>query len=233
MAHSTPSQPTGQWIGSEPAGAARRVYLGVLQDLEAGRMVPGQRLVETDLTVRFEVGRNAVREAMQHLAVRGVVDLSPNRSPAIRRLDLAESLEVLDVAEAMTRLVARAAAAHCRPCHVERLNAALEDLASAAETGETAPFSSARRNFYRILLLIGGNRELQRLFPAISIHVIHAQYRSNRLQRIRLADYRAIAAAVAAGDSERAERAAVSHVGNVRAVIRALDVDGGKDRFAQ
>src|SRR3546814_8722103 len=72
----------------EPAGSARPVFLGILRDLETGRMVPGQRLVETELASRHGVGRNAVREAMQHLAARGVVDLSPNRSPAIRKLDL-------------------------------------------------------------------------------------------------------------------------------------------------
>src|SRR3546814_14040142 len=68
--------------------SARPVFLGILRDLETGRMVPGQRLVETELASRHGVGRNAVREAMQHLAARGVVDLSPNRSPAIRKLDL-------------------------------------------------------------------------------------------------------------------------------------------------
>lgn len=216
------SSPPFHWPGPEPAGAARRVYLGILQDLESGRMVPGQRLIETDLAARFEVGRNAVREAMQHLAVRGVVDLSPNRSPAIRRLDLAETFEVLDVAEAMTRLVARAAAKGFRDEHDNLLSAALDELAAAAPDGEAAAFSRARRGFYRALLLIGGNREAQRLFPAIGIHIIHAQYPSPRLRGIRLADYQAIARAVAARDVDAAERAATGHVDNVRAVIREL-----------
>src|SRR3546814_6211209 len=58
---------------------------------------------------------------------------------------------------------------------------------------------SSDLRFCRSLLLIGGNRELQRIFPAIGIHIIHAQYPSTRLQGIRLADYQAIARAVAAG----------------------------------
>ena len=91
--------------------------------------------------------------------------------------------------------------------------------AQAAASGEPAAFSRARRAFYRRLLLIGGNRELQRLFPAIGMHVIHAQYPSPRLQGIRLADYQAIARAVAAGDAEAAESAAIAHVANVRTVI--------------
>jgi DNA-binding GntR family transcriptional regulator len=213
---------SAHWLGPEPAGSAQRVYLGILQDLEGGRMVPGQRLIETDLASRFEVGRNAVREAMQHLAVRGVVDLSPNRSPAIRRLDPAETFEVLDVAEAMTRLAVRAAAAGFRTEHGTLLAAAIDELTEAAPGGEAAAFSRARRDFYRALLLIGGNRELQRLFPAIGIHIIHAQYPSPKLRGIRLADYQAIARAVLARDAAAAEHAASEHVDNVRAVIREL-----------
>ena len=210
------------WLGPAPAGSARRVYLGIIGDLDAGRMVPGQRLVETELAQRFSVGRNAVREAMQHLAGRGVVDLSPNRSPAIRRLDIAEIGEVLDVAKAMTRLVARSAAARYRPAHAEGLEATLDELAKAAASGETGQFNRARRGFYRTLLLIGGNRELQRLFPAIGTHIIHAQYPSPRMQGIRLADYQAIARAIMAGDADGAEAAAAAHVDNVRAIVVEL-----------
>ncbi|ATE66456.1 GntR family transcriptional regulator [Rhizorhabdus dicambivorans] len=221
MAALSSSGPAEPWPGPEPSGSARRVYLGILGDLEAGRMVPGQRLVETELAQRFEVGRNAVREAMQHLAGRGVVDLSPNRSPAIRRLDLAECFEVLDVAETMTRLVARSAARRFGPDHADALERAITDLAEAA-AGEPVQFSAARRRFYRTLLLIGGNRELQRLFPGIGTHIIHAQYPSPRMQGIRLADYQAMARAIAAGDGEGAEAAAGAHVEHVRSVIREL-----------
>src|SRR3546814_7242440 len=83
-------------------------------------------------------------------------------------------------------------------------------------------FGAARRRFYRSLLLIGGNRELQRIFPAIGIHIIHAQYPSTRLQGIRLADYQAIARAVAAGAPDAAEAAAVAHVETVRGIVREL-----------
>lgn len=221
-APSSPPVELGHWLGNEPAGTARRVFLGILQDLEAGRMVPGQRLIETDLAARFEVGRNAVREAMQHLVARGVVDLSPNRSPAIRRLDLSETMEVLDVAATMTGLAARAAAIGYQSHHAALLDGSINGLDHAASAGEAALFSRARRGFYRAILLIGGNRELQRLFPAIGIHIIHAQYPSNRLQGIRLADYRAIARAIAASDIANAERRAIAHVENVRAVIREL-----------
>ncbi len=222
MTANDPAAMTAHWPGPEPAGSARRVYLGILGDIDGGRMVPGQRLVETELALRFEVGRNAVREAMQHLAGRGVIDLSPNRSPAIRSMDLAECFEVLDVALAMTRLAVRAAASGYGPSYGAALDLAIADLVEAAASGEAAQFSRARRGFYRTLLLIGGNRELQRLFPAIGMHIIYAQYPSPRLQGIRLADYQAIGRAIAAGDPDGAEAEAIAHVAHVRAIITEL-----------
>lgn len=207
-------------LAPEPYGASQRVYLGIMQDLEARRMVPGQRLIETDLAQRFGVGRNAVREAIQRLAVRGVVDPSRNKSPSIRILDLAETNEVLDVAAAMTGLAARTAAlgfdATRHGAMLKRAMQALEDVGTTAEPGD---FSRARRQFYRALLSIGGNRELHRLFPAIGMHIIYSQFQSPRLQQVRMVDYRTICDAVMACDPKAAELAGQNHVEHVRSLI--------------
>lgn len=208
------------WSGPEPSGATRRVYLGIMEDLEQRRMVPGQRLVETELATRFGVGRNAVREAMQHLAVRGVVDLTRHRSAAIRKLDRTETLEVLEVAEAMTCLAVRAAAKNYdAEIHDDLFSRAMADLSAAASADEPGLFSSARRRFYRALLAIGGNRELQRLFPAIGMHIIYSQYQSPRVQAIRVTDYHSIHAAIVAGNADAAEKDGRAHVEHIRQVI--------------
>lgn len=209
----------------EPAsgGSSQRVYFGVMQDLEQGRMVPGQRIVETDLAQHFGVGRNAVREAIQQLAARGVVDLSRNRSPMIRTVDFDEAMEILDVASALTALMLRAAAMHyVADTHDDLLAFAMHMLTEADEIDEPGMFSRARRNFYRTLLVMGRNRELQRIFPAVGMHILYAQYQSRRLRGVRIADYRRIIAVVSSGDADAAEQAGKQHVANVRQIIREL-----------
>ena len=89
--------------------------------------------------------------------------------------------------------------------------------------------AAARRHFYRLLLQIGGNRELQRLFPAIGMHIIYAQYQSRKLRGIRLADYRDIIDAVAANDLAAAETAGRTHVDNVRRVIEQIHAPAAPD----
>lgn len=215
----TPSVP----VSGETGGASQRVYRGIMRDLEEGRLVPGQILSETSLAGQYGVGRNAVREAMQHLAARGVVDLSRNRSPTIRRLDHAETLEILDVAGALTALAVQAAALRYDPvAHAALVTGALDALAQADAEDEPGAFSRARRHFYRVLLRIGENRELLRLFPAISMHIIYAQYQTPRLRGIRLADYRAIMAAVTGGDAEAAAAAGRNHTDHVRSAIEHI-----------
>jgi DNA-binding GntR family transcriptional regulator len=199
------------------AGASEQVYLGIIRDLEDHRMVPGQRLVVTDLALRFGVGRNAVREAIQRLAARGVIDTSRNKSPSIRSLDLAETLDVLDAAAAMTALAASAAARAFRAeLHADMLEATECNLTGMEATPVPGAFSRARRRFYRTILTIGGSRELQRLFRAIGMHILYSQFRSRRLQDARIVDYCAISEAISAQDIRAAKRASHNHVRDVR-----------------
>ncbi len=204
----------------QAAGASQRVYHGILQDLEQHRMVPGQRLIETELALQFGVGRNAVREAMQRLAVRGVVDLKPNQSASIRKLDKEETIEILEVAADLTSLAAKIAAGQYEAAaHGDMFEQVMRDFTACEDLRQPSEFSRTRRQFYRTLLQIGGNRELQRLFLAIGVHVIYSQHQSYELQQIRLADYRDIYAAVCAGDVARAAKAGRAHVDHERDFI--------------
>ncbi|MFJ4292798.1 GntR family transcriptional regulator [Cupriavidus sp. NPDC089707] len=206
----------------DPAGrsASDTVFFGIMNGLDLGSFVPGQRLVETDLVTHFGVGRNSVREALQRLAAEGIVDLPRHRGAIIRRLTLQETLDVLDVAERMTGLLARAATRGSgnRPL-AQALRASVQALVAAEKAHDDEAFSSARRNFYRTMLEMGDNRELRRLFPSIHMPIVHAQHRLASLRQMRLDDYRHIATAVLTGGPERAEAAGAAHVQNVRRAI--------------
>lgn len=203
------------------------VFQGILRELEAHALVPGQRLVEVDLAAHFGVGRNSVREALQRLAAEGVIELSRHKGAAIRSLSQQETLDVLDVAERMLGLLARTAVRGLEQASARTsLQDTLEQLAQADQAQDGAAFARARRRFYRVLLDMGGNQELKRLFPTILMPVVHAQHRLPSLQKMRLADYRRIAEAVLDGDPDQAEIAASQHVDNVRTTIKMARAAG-------
>lgn len=207
-------------VRPQPASASDSVFFGVVNALEAQALVPGQRLVEMELASHYGVGRNSVREALQRLEAQGFVDLFRNRGAAVRLLTLRQTLDVLDVAERMTGLLARTAARG--PIDAEQgalLAAALEQLAQADAAEDADGFARGRRHFYRALLALAGSAELRRLFPAIQMPIVYAQYRLPGLQKLRLRDYQAIARAVLAGAQEQADAAGMAHVGQVRALV--------------
>lgn len=201
--------------------AARRVSRGLMEGLEQGRVSPGQRLVETDLAAEYGVGRNAVREAIQWLAAHNAVDVVRFRSASIRRLGPQETLDVLSVAEPLTGLTARAAAErYDADRHAAALAAALGELVRADDETTPGAFSRGRRHFYRTMLEIGDNRELDRLFPALGLHILHAQYRSAGLRRARLQDFHAMAEAIRRKDSSAADAAGRIYVQRLREAVQ-------------
>jgi DNA-binding GntR family transcriptional regulator len=200
--------------------ASETVFSGIIRALEARQLVPGQRLVEVDLTATFGVSRNSVREALQRLAAEGIVELLRHKGAAIRLLSVEETLDVLDVAERITGLLACAAArAVAKGARGTPLADAIRRLVESDGAGDTEGFARARRNYYRALLALANSRELRRLFPAVQMPIVYAQYRLPGLQQIRLQDYRVIAREVLAGDEEAADLAAMAHVRNVREEI--------------
>ena len=209
----------------EERSASDIVFAGILSGLELQRFVPGQRLVEADLAERFQVGRNSVREALQRLSAEGLVEILRHKGAMIRLLTLQETMDVLEVAEQMTGLLAKSAARGKKSLDDLRLlKTSVKDLAPSHRVHDLEAFSKARRTYYRALLRLSGNKELRRIFPAIQMPIVHAQYRPKGLQEIRVTDYRRIAEAVLAGDPVAAEAAGIAHVANVRAAIVASQV---------
>ncbi|CAN5729197.1 hypothetical protein BH09PSE5_BH09PSE5_08270 [soil metagenome] len=207
----------------ELVSASDNVFFGIVRGLEAHSFVPAQRLVEGDLATRFNVGRNSVREALQRLNAEGIIEIQRHRGAVIRSLSMRETLDVLDIAELMNGLLARTAALRIKGSgRASALRAVMKELKAADKADDSIAFGAARRHYYRVLLDIAGSRELTRLFPAIQMHIVYAQFRLSDLQAMRVRDYGVIARAVLAADAQAAESAGALHVRHVRAAIEAV-----------
>lgn len=210
----------GEPARAEPASASDTVFFGIVNALETQALVPGQRLVEVDLAAQFQVGRNSVREALHRLAAEGIVELFRHRGATIRLLTPKETLDVLDVAERMSGLLARTAARGLtEPAAGRALSAAIKEIVQAGKQEDVDAFARARRHFYRALLALAASAELKRLFPSIQMPIVYAQHRLAGLQKLRTRDYRVIARAVLAGSEEEADEAGMAHVRNVRELV--------------
>ena len=232
-AASSPAVPSGaapRTAAPRDAGAATisspdLIFRDIVEGLYTGSYVPGQRLVEADLTKRWNVSRGTVREALNRLSAEGVVTLSRHRGAAIRVLDRGEMRDILGVLEVLIGMAARLAAQQIgegdNRAHFAEVFEALQRFRDQPTSFELI---RARNRFYRTLAAIGGNRELQNVLGRMHVHLVRVQLQAmhNDLVTDRFEDYSRVGQAVLAGDARRAELAARRHVRNTGAVLEEI-----------
>ena len=189
-------------------------------------MVPGQHLVEADLTHRFGVSRGSLREGLKRLAADGVVELTRYRGAYIAALDRKAVHDLLAVLEPLCLLAAHLAAANCNlPADRQSLTVIARDLERFASGSGRSQYLENRRLFYDTLIRIGGNTELGRVIPLARTDLFRAQFyveQTKAQQRHHAAGYVAIAEAVAANDVVRAGRAVRRHFAGTRKSVDSL-----------
>src|SRR5689334_5216430 len=89
---SVSSQPAGAQLLEEDHSSTDRVVNHITAGILAGRYVPGQRLVEVDLTQVLKISRGPVREAFRRLDALGLVSTSRHRGAWVRTLSRTEAV---------------------------------------------------------------------------------------------------------------------------------------------
>ena len=132
---------------------------GLLND---GRLVPGQRLIESDLCEQLGLGRVPVREALRILAGDGVIELVPGKGARVRRMGPAQIVEMLKVIVGLL-FVALDDFPGTRNAGIrERLTAANEKIQAAAASQDYFRLNAALCDYQIMLIEMSGNHYLAR-----------------------------------------------------------------------
>ena len=206
--------------------APDRVVDAIIRSIRAGGYVPGQRLIEADLTREYQVSRGPVREALKRLAAEGVLTRTQNRGTYVRALSRIEVRDSLIVLETLVGLMASLAAKQIKEHdNAARMRDAYKRLVAFKNDGGAAAFLDERRSFYDTIVQIGGNHELKRILPLMQIHLLRMQFQSHITPRDReqqFKEYQAIAEMILSGDAKRAERTAALHIRRTRLSLMKL-----------
>jgi DNA-binding GntR family transcriptional regulator len=138
------------------------------QEILSGRSDPGERLVEEQLTRRLGISRAPLREALRLLAQQGLVEHTPRRGVRVATLsddDVRELYEVRDVLERH--------AVQTRPAGADLsgLDAALEVMRKATETGDRLAVADAHRAFHVAVVSLGNNRQLTHVYESVLVRI--------------------------------------------------------------
>ena len=211
-------------------------------ELKAGDEMPSER----ELMERFGVGRPAIREAMQALAMKGLVEISHGERAKVLRVtarsifqqvDLpakillagsADSLEHLKSARIFfERGMVREAAARATPEDIARLEEKLAE--QSACLGDAEGFIRADMEFHQEITRISGNP----IYAAVSEAMLGwlRTYHTEMLiwtgrENFTLAEHREIIDCIREGDPDRAEQAMIKHLERSRALYSMRQQEG-------
>jgi DNA-binding GntR family transcriptional regulator len=208
--------------GTEPIRVDSVVDLAYerIRDLVlSGDLAPGARLGQVELAERFGISRTPVREALRRLAGEGLVDNLSNRGFRVVELGLGAVMRRLEVRAIVEPSIARLAAERRTERDVEQLRASLS-REERAQDGIAV--HDASRDFHVALARATGNDELVRVLESLWLVEVGRRLLSRRRavsdwQHVDVQEHREIAAAVAEGRVEDAERLMAAHV---RSAIR-------------
>lgn len=200
-------------------------YLRLRRAILAGQFLPNERLVEADLTSRFQLGRAAVRTALARLEQDGLVEREPFRGARVRSIPLDEAIEILEARAVLEGLAARHAARNAGPADVAALRATLDRMHADFRAGDLLGVSTGSTEMHRQLVEIARHQTAARLIDGLKAQNVRYQFRTILVPGRAgesVEEHEAIVDAVAAGDPDLAEERARRHVEQIAVALRRV-----------
>lgn len=189
------------------------VYDFLKRQLLEGRLAAGERLREADLAEKLRVSRMPVREALRRLEQEGLLVRHLNRGVHVPELELAQVRVLYEARTVLEGATTRRAAERAGPEQIAELWTLLDEFPTEPDyvaeiLGDLA--------FHQLVAKLGGNAVLEAAVGDVLMRVIQVKYLTrNRSSFSRTkADHAAVAAAIASGDPDEAERVMVAHIDN-------------------
>lgn len=164
------------------------IAVALREEILAGRLVAGERLVEEAIAKRYGVSRVPVREALSRLQSEGFVTIVRYRGAAVSETLVQDGRELLQIRRGLEVLAAQLAAQN-------RGGPVAADLMAAAEGGTHEPA------FHDLVAVASGNRQLEEMLAGVNRRV---QWGLGHNPDASISDHRVLAIAILNGSAAQA-----------------------------
>lgn len=187
-----------------------RVYRSLVDAISDGSLAPGERITQEDIAARLAVSRQPVLQALRLLKADGLVHDAPGRGVLVAPLDATLIASVYQIRAALDRLAARLAA-----MHRASIDSQLVEAGRKAACGRNVrAMIEADLAFHQAIYAASGNPLIEQSALLHWRHIRRAMGAVLQRSAVRESvwdEHQAIAAAIAAGDPDRAEALISGH----------------------
>ncbi len=187
-------------------------------DILNGDFPPGVRLVEAQLTERYDVGRAAVRSAILALTTEGLVVHEANRGASVRRIPVEVAIEIAQARAVLEGLLARRAAERATSGERAELAAIISEMEAAVANSDQAAYSELNRVLHRRIREISGHTTAGELVANLRDRGAHQEFQLSvqpGRSEVSLPQHREIVDAIVDARPDAAEAAMQAHLRSV------------------
>lgn len=200
-------------------------------EINSLRLLPGDRISEADVAAQFGVSRQPVRDAFTRLANLELLVIRPQRATEVKRFSSREIEKSRFVRASVEAEVLRRAARNIDAKGKDLIDGCLHRQHVAIAKADYQEFGKLDYEFHKCLCDVAG---VDFAFEVISAEKAKVDRlcmlglaKEDRMPQL-LEDHEAIAAAIAAGDAERAVEAGMLHLSRLDATISAIETTNAK-----
>ena len=213
-----------------PESLNEKVAAQIRDAISAGRLAPGERLVEAGVAAEMGISRAPVREALRRLEFEGLLVARPRRGYVIRDLSVDALHEIYDLRVLLEPILARCAAERIQADDVPALGEVVERMRDAGRRDDWAEVVNADREFHMLVGKLSGRPLTAQVFEHLNeqVRTFMALLRGSYPHPGEMAvEHEDLLNAIASGDGERAERGMRSHLEDARRQL-ASTMDGNR-----
>jgi len=199
----------------------------IIEAVMAQKLAPGARLGEQQLALLFDCSRTIVREALTHLAARGIVTVSSRRGWYVVEPSLSEAREAFEARRVIEMGLIRCTTSISKPA-LKQLKAHLAKEKAAVKGDDVGLRSFLLGDFHVCLAECLGNSLLAdtlRDFTARTT-LIAMLYQSSHDAAHSCAEHVEIVKALEQGQWAEAEQLMQTHIGHVQAALKLQTSSG-------
>lgn len=213
-----------------PAALSDRIYGTLKHRILTCSMLPGSRVVEKDLCAEMRVSRTPLREAMNRLALEGLVSILPFRGYVVAELTVDGFRELCEVRRILEAETAALCAERATDTEIARLEQLAELRYRRDDRRTHEKYLRANSAFHQAVVKAAHNQRLEAMVMlALDQHQrpLHLGLGIGMDGQASTGEHRQIVEAVRARDPERARQVMREHIrrGEDR-IATALQVGG-------
>jgi DNA-binding GntR family transcriptional regulator len=213
---------------------AEQVAAHIHESIFEGKIIPGERLKENDISEWLGVSRTPTREAFRILESQGLIEINPNKGvqvSLITREDLAELFELRQVLElhCLRKFVETADKAN-----LQDLDVLIQNMEKAVAANDTLSYLRYSVDFHLYYIAQCQNKRLVTIFSVLTDNIRCAQIFFMKkwvTRKESVEEHRAILKALMDRDAGRSETLLQKHLNNsYERMLKFFDRDNPETR---